>query len=376
MKVFLDAIIFHTLLNGYVFFRGWKILPHKKAWHIAFSTLFILELCIYLIGFIFWENLPYSVLRFSMYIGSTWMVFVIYMSMFLIISDIVWIISFLFGNFGKRFHKDGFNIRRVYYIISVLFVILLMVRGSYRFWHPDVSEYSIQVDKTTPNVKHLRIAMASDLHIGYMIDRNILAMYVDKIMEQKPDIILLGGDLIDYDLPYLQHQQMGEEFKRLHAPFGVYAVPGNHEYRLNWKDKIDWLEKDAGLTLLRDSVVLIDRSFYLIGRDDYKTALTRESLDHLLANVDRSLPMIVLDHQPYPYGERKESVDLAIYGHTHNGQLFPVNLYVKTLYMVSYGYKKMDRTNVFVSSGLGLAGPQYRIGTQSEVMVINVTFDK
>ncbi len=85
---------------------------------------------------------------------------------------------------------------------------------------------NLTVDKHSPNVKNLRIVVATDIHAGYLIDKDIISMYVDKIMAQKPDIILLVGDIIDYDAKSLYEQRMETEFFRLKAPYGVYASTG------------------------------------------------------------------------------------------------------------------------------------------------------
>lgn len=376
MKVFLNAIIVHTLLNLYVFWRGWMVLPPKKTYKVPFALLFALELLVYLLGFIFAETLPHDLLHYIMLVGTSWMVFILYMTMLLIVSDLVWIVSLWIKKIAEIFDVNSHKVRRGYYCVSVCIVIVAMIIGSYNFWHPQVTERNVVVQKTASSVKNLRIAMVSDIHLGYLIDRNILHMYVDKILEQKPDVIFLVGDIIDYDLPYLQEQRMDLELRRLSAPYGVYASTGNHEYRLNGEEKIKWLSNEAGLTVLRDSALFVANSFYVVGREDDK-APHKKKLSDILSKVDKSFPVLVMNHEPHFLEEEADNkVDVAFYGHTHDGQLFPANLLVKTMYELSHGYKKKGNTHIFVSSGLGLSGPQYRIGTISEIMVVNVTIQK
>jgi len=96
-----------------------------------------------------------------------------------------------------------------------------------------------------------------------------------------------------------------------------------------------------------------------------------------MSGVDKNYPIIVMNHEPKHLSEESDAqVDLAVYGHTHNGQLFPYNILIGWIYEVGYGYKKKGNTHVYVSSGLGLAGPQYRIGTVSEIAVLNLRFNK
>lgn len=375
MKVFYNALIVHLVFNLYVFRRGRQILPPKKAYRVPYTLLFVLELIIYLIGFFVNVNLPESVLKPILLIGTSWMVLIGYISALLLLYDGVRIL----GRWIKQIRAWDLNriaLRRSYFIASLFVVIGTMCYGNYRFFHPDVKELTLNIDKKVEGLDSLRIVAVSDMHVGYLIDKDILSMYVDKIMELKPDVILLVGDIIDYDLPPLVDQGMDEEFRRLKAPYGVYVSTGNHEYRLNAEEKIAWLGEKTGMTLLRDEAVKIDDKFYIIGREDDNAPL-RKKLSQVMTGVDRNLPLIVMNHEPkHLEEESKEQIDLAVYGHTHNGQLFPYNLLIGLVYEVGCGYKKKDNTHIYVSSGLGLAGPQYRIGTSSEIAVLNLHFKK
>ncbi|MFZ4725789.1 MAG: metallophosphoesterase, partial [Paludibacter sp.] len=117
-----------------------------------------------------------------------------------------------------------------------------------------------------------------------------------------------------------------------------------------------------------------DSSFYIVGRDD-KSNLNRKKLSEIVTGLDKKLPFILMDHQPYHLEEAEQNdIDFQISGHTHNGQFFPGNLFVKKMYELGYGYLKKGNTHYYVSSGLGLWGPQYRIGTESELVVINLKY--
>ena len=167
---------------------------------------------------------------------------------------------------------------------------------------------------------------------------------------------------------------MAEELRNIKTTQGVYAITGNHEYYGENPYATETYLKTAGITYLRDSSVLVNNSFYIVGRDD-KTNTNRKTLKDVMRNVDASKPVILLDHQPFHLNEAQENkVDLQISGHTHNGQFFPGNLFVKGMYELAYGYMKKGTTHYYVSSGLGLWGPQYRIGTQSELVVIDLKY--
>lgn len=373
MKVFYNALIVHLIFNIYVFVRGWQILPERKTYRIPYTVLFVVELILYLIGFFLNVRLPESILKPILLLGTSWMILIGYICAFLLIYDFAkWIGKKI--DRVKRYHLESLRKRRFYFIIVCLIVALMMAWGSYRFWHPTVTELNLQVNKEVEGLDKLRVVMVADIHVGYLIDRNVLKMYIDRIMEQKPDIILMAGDIIDFDLPPLVSQNMHEEFLRLKAPYGVYASTGNHEYRLNAEDKIAWLNDKAGLKVLRDEYVKVDDKFYIIGREDDK-APVRKNLQSVMEGVDRNYPLIVINHEPHSLAqESAENIDLALYGHTHNGQLFPYNILISWIYEVGHGYKKKDNTHIYVTSGLGLSGPQYRIGTISEIVVVNLEF--
>ena len=128
--------------------------------------------------------------------------------------------------------------------------------------------------------------------------------------------------------------------------------------------------------MLRDSAVMIDSAFYVVGRED-RVVPTREPLKQIISQqeVDLSKPVIVLNHTPdYLDEEVDAGADIALYGHTHHGQAFPGNIATELIFEVAHGYKKKGDTHVYVTSGIGLVGPQYRIGTVSEMVMLTVHF--
>jgi len=149
-------------------------------------------------------------------------------------------------------------------------------------------------------------------------------------------------------------------------------VPGNHDYFAGIKRSIDLLDQ-AGIVVLRNNSLIIDSSFYLIGRDD-EASHNRKSLDSLMQNIDPDFPLILMDHRPFRLHESSNhKIDLHLSGHLHNGQIFPVNIIEKKKYELSFGYLKTDSTNFYVSSGLGLSYVPLRIGTYSEIVRIHLT---
>ena len=161
------------------------------------------------------------------------------------------------------------------------------------------------------------------------------------------------------------------QFRRLRPKYGVYGIPGNHDlHGAGSKTFFD----GAGIHLLQDTVEEIGNAFYLVGRNDGRSG-GRKSIRELLRDCDRSLPIIVLDHRPTDLDNVSLSgADILLSGHTHNGQLFPVNLIAKRYYELSWGYKLKKETHVFVTSGIQVWGPPVRTAGDSEILIVNVSF--
>jgi len=164
---------------------------------------------------------------------------------------------------------------------------------------------------------------------------------------------------------------MAEELTELKAPLGIYMVPGNHEY-ISGIDKSIQFIQNTPIQLLRDSVVTLPCGIQLIGRDDRSNA-RRLPLQKLMARIDKSKPVILLDHQPYQLAESQAAgIDLQFSGHTHHGQVWPMNWVTDHLYEQSHGYRQWENSHIYVSSGLSLWGPPFRIGTESEMVVLQL----
>ncbi|MDR2556971.1 MAG: metallophosphoesterase [Bacteroidales bacterium] len=270
----------------------------------------------------------------------------------------------------------------------------------------------------------LKIVFASDLHIGYSIGANEIAKWVSLINKENPDIIIFGGDIIDNSTrPLFADSTIASLFRSLKARYGVYGILGNHEYisqrgrtlknstdptykevqeaaatatapdadiadsKLSVKEnytnqggklpEVERFYREAGIMLLRDTVVNIAGQLLLIGRDDYSN-LQRNTLEKVLTvipdSIRSNLPTILLDHQPRNLNQTAANgITLQLSGHTHAGQLIPINWITKLIYENDYGLLKKDSTTIYVTSGLGIWGGKFRIGTKSEYVVINLT---
>jgi predicted MPP superfamily phosphohydrolase len=269
-----------------------------------------------------------------------------------------------------------------YWGLGVLSLVsFLLIYGTWNARHPRLTHYDVTINKQIDCSSNLHAVMVSDIHLGLIIDNDRLHEMVNSINNLDPDIVFLVGDTIDEDVNLFFNQNMPEILGKLRSKYGVYAVLGNHEYiGGNSKLAVDYLQQ-AGVTVLVDEYTKVNNEFYVVGRDErmagYMTGKQRLDLSVLMNGVDHSLPIILLDHQPNNLEEgQRNAVDLQLSGHTHNGQFFPNNLIAKHIFEHSWGYLRRGEYQIIVSAGYGTWGPPIRIGNYSEIIDLDISFEK
>lgn len=280
---------------------------------------------------------------------------------------------------------------------AVLTAFGLTIYGIYHASKICVRTENIVINKTCQR-KELCIAVASDLHFGCGRDAAFAEQMVKKINAERPDLVILAGDIFDNDFDMLKAPKaIANALCGLRSRCGTYAVWGNHDTaerilsgftfdgkRAEQEPRFAAFFRESGITLLEDCSVLTPQAFYLVGRDDgehaAKTGCGRMSEASLLGGLEREKPIFVVDHQPCGLKKLAEcGADLAISGHTHNGQLFPMNLLMKLLWENPYGIRAVPRVDggtlySCVTSGVGAWGPQMRVGTNSEILILRLAF--
>lgn len=334
---------------------------------ITFATIVVLSLFIF---FIFSETLPIKMSSLFYTIGTSWLFIFIYMFIITLFGDLVRATGLVSSSTITNYTRDNW----IVFAFIVAFVSLLMLSGYLKYRTKERVEIPININKTIcagNDGKGLKIVALGDLHLGYGIGVDELEKWVQLINEEKADIVLISGDIIDNSVRPLREYDMAKHLQQIKSKYGVYTILGNHEYISGLSESTKFI-KDAGITLLKDEAVMIDSCFYVIGRDD-KTNPNRKPLAELVNNLDKSKPIILLDHQPYNLEEAEQNgIDFQFSGHTHRGQVWPISLITDWIYEDSYGFLKKGDTHVYVTSGMGIWGGKFRIGTQSEYVVIDL----
>lgn len=377
IAIFLSIVlVIYTLVNWYIFAKtsplfvggGYKPLILKIVlWTIIFA---------YPAGRILERFISSELSSILVRIGSFWLGAMLYLFLIFLFIDI----ARAFNHFLPFTDYLNFKANPDYRLIIIksvyILTLIILLVGFINARIPRLSHYSIKTGKSLGNVNTVRIVAVSDIHLGTLISNRRLNHLVEKINSQNPDIVLLAGDVFDEDIAPVVNNGLGKYFELIKSPLGVYAIPGNHEYFGGIEQKLNYLTIH-GVKVLRDSTMLIDSSFYLVGRDDrqsnYSTGKQRKSINELIDNADKSKPIVLLDHQPFKLNESAENgIDLQISGHTHNGQLWPFNFITQAIFELSSGYKKIGDTHFIVSNGYGTWGPPIRLGNRPEILVIDL----
>lgn len=267
----------------------------------------------------------------------------------------------------------------MYQQYGVLALILLGFAGLlglaiYNAYVPVVRHLRLTIAK--PLAAPLRIAMVSDLHLGWLVGNHHLDQLKQIIQREKVQLLLMPGDIMDDDIKHYQARQMHSHLQALvnQLPLGVYATLGNHDLYGN-RVAISAALQQAGVQVLTDQAVVINEQVWLAGRLDDVVGNRKATAELMPPNLNQSI--ILMDHRPSEIDKNSQlPIDLQVSGHTHNGQIFPANFIVKYLNTVAYGYKKIRNTHVVVSSGYGFWGIPFRLGSQAEVWVIELVGER
>lgn len=374
------SIVFtvYSAVNFYIFARGWQALPAGSAVRKVYLIMFIFVFLSFISGRIL-EKYHISVISdILVWTGSFWFAAILYFFIIVVFFDLLRTINTstpLYPSFATFNYE---RTKQIVFTLSVLTVCGLLAYGYFNAKNPEIKTLEFKISKNAGELKSLNIAVISDLHLGTIIENSRLASIVENVNSLNPDIILLAGDILDEDLGPVIRNNLGETLKNFSSKYGTFGITGNHEYIGGVEEACEYLTAH-NITMLRDSVVKIENAFYIAGREDKDitrfTGKKRKSVEALLKETDKSFPIIMLNHQPSEFDDAvKNEVDLHLSGHTHYGQIFPLNLVTNLIFELSHGYLRKGQTNFYVSNGVGTWGPPVRIGNTPEILFIRLNF--
>lgn len=369
MKVFLLSVIGQTLFNLILLVLIRKATKPRSLSRRIGIGIILVEYIAFTILFAVRSHLPREVMGAGLTLFNGYYIGLLMFLCYTLTAYVGIYLSLL----KHKERRRKWYARAFFTLIPV--TIILCTWGHFNTVCPRVTRHSIELPATPHTPDSLRIAFISDIHIGEIMSPKRVARLAEMVRAEAPDIVMVGGDVVDYHTSYMYLPGVKEALLSLHPDKGkIYYVLGNHEYYYHLEEKEAWI-RSLG-TLLKDSVALIAPDIYLIGRDD-ATNRYRATLSTLTDSIPPGAIRIVLDHQPKEMKQEREGgIHLALHGHTHNGQFIPFKWAVALTFERSYGLYRRDGTTYYISSGYGVAGSTFRVGTYSEIAILDVKFRK
>jgi uncharacterized protein len=372
-------LVLYGLINTYIYLRGLHVLSHTSPWRFWFTVIFWSVVSSYIVGRVL-ERFAHSAFTdLLVWVGSYWMGAMAYFLILLVAIDLLRLINLLVPFFPDFLMRNLPYTKQVLALLMIGIVFLTVIGARLNAMFPRIQTLELTIQKKSP-LKELNVVVVSDVHLGTIICNSHLERIVDKINSLQPDIVLFAGDLVDEDIQPVIRQNLGETLRQIKSKYGIYGITGNHEYIGGVEPACNYLA-EHGVVMLRDSAVQIAGAFTLVGREDISirqfNGKNRKPLGDLMNNVNTSLPVILMDHQPFRLADAVDhGADLQLSGHTHHGQLWPFNYISQAVYELSWGYMKKGNTHFYVSCGVGTWGPPMRTGNRPEVVNLKLKFEK
>lgn len=269
-------------------------------------------------------------------------------------------------------------------VVPLAGVLLLGGYGAVNIRRPVLTEYTVTTEKPLPPGGYT-IALITDLHYGNALTAEDLAADVRTVAEARPDLVLLGGDIVDEHTGRKDMREAFELLSQIPAGDGTYYVYGNHDKALYTSEpaftpgELAEAIEGAGISILEDRSAVLPSGLTLTGRQDrsdpMRTGVPRADAASLMEGLDPQAYHILLDHQPREFeANAAAGYDLMLSGHTHSGQIWPMGLLVEALDRgtILYGHEARGGMDVIVSSGLVGWGYPIRTEGHSEAVIVRV----
>lgn len=316
--------------------------------------------------------LPTTIKGWMNWIGSHVMGIYVYLLLFFLATDLVILIGSLIKIIPSPIPSS------VHFFAGLVPILLTASFVSYGIYHANQIQtvaYNVSINNSSSKMK---IVLVSDLHLGATHSEKRLPKIVETINAQNPDLVCIAGDIFNNDYTAIQDPERASALlKQIKSTYGVYASLGNHDAGNTFDQMLRFLER-SNIKLLNDEHVIIDNRLALFGRIDASPIggfgnLKRKDISDQIASLQH-IPIVVMDHNPINIDQYDEKTDVILSGHTHKGQMFPFHLITRSIYTVDYGHYQKDENSphVIVTSGAGTWGMPMRVGTDCEVVSIQL----
>ncbi|MDO9231176.1 MAG: metallophosphoesterase [bacterium] len=285
---------------------------------------------------------------------------------FVLSAILIWLIILI----GRFFHLD----LNPALLASPIFVIafFLSIYGVWNALNPAIKNISVSIPNLPAQWQGKKIIQLSDVHLGHIYREKFIEKIVEKINSEKPEIVVITGDLFDGMDGNLA--PIIKPLEDIQTKQGVFFVTGNHETYLGLENTFRMLE-NSQIKIMHDEV--IDAKGLKIIGISYPDRNEKKDVVAILESLRKDYfgqPNILLFHSPTNISEIKnQGVNLELCGHTHVGQIFPFNLITKLIYHgYDHGLFQMENYTLYTSNGAGTWGPAMRLGNTPEIVVITL----
>ncbi len=368
MYLLFELILFSPLII-YACLQVRKLIPGAGLKH-----LFVFSFILMFLGYPIAESLSHQRMgewvRYVMIPGYYCLPYLLYLTLSVVVIDL----AIIFARKVRLLRPEAVphpwfrSIRLASYLVIPA---LIVIWGAWNNNRLEIKNLSVDLPQKSSSVKDLHVVFASDFHLSQITNEHVVENFVSKANSLNPDIVLIGGDVLEGDRDE-NLEKYETEFRKIRSTYGVYAAPGNHERH---RGDASTFYVRSGIKLIEDAIEKIGGAFYLGVRKNARFS-QRMSIFELLKNAPENLPIILLDHSPTDLDNISRSqVDLQFSGHTHNGQLFPVNLLVMPFqYELPWGTMLKRHTMFIVTSGVQAWGPPVKTAGRSEILSVRIRF--
>jgi predicted MPP superfamily phosphohydrolase len=368
MYLLTEMILFFPLIV-YACIRVGKLIPRSDVRHI-FISLYVFLFLGYPLAELISHRQASDWARPLVICGYYCLPYLLYIVLSVVAIDL----AVALARSLKLVHREtvsGSIFRFVRLGLYVTIPALIVAGGAWNNNRLQVKNLSVGLQQKNSRIESLHVVFASDFHLSQITNDHLVERFVAKVNALNPDIVLMGGDVVEGDRDE-NLNNFEAQFRKIRSKYGVYAARGNHE---SHRGVSDALFARCGMKFLEDSIQKIDGAFYLVVRKNARFS-RRKPISELLKEAPENLPIILLDHSPTDLEDvSKSRVDLQFSGHTHNGQLFPVNLLVMPFqYELAWGTMVKRHTVFVVSSGVQAWGPPVKTAGDSEILSVKINF--